>query len=792
MNRPLLAITICFALGVLFNSLLAVESGIVLAAVLVACCLALACYVLHRREGVVVIWLLFLFLGWFWAGVGEKTAGQGPEQYAGHYVTLEGTVDSEPQYGSGGEDAVYILAARAVYLGERRVETTGLVQVKVKGGGPVFSYGEQLRADGFVYRPREPGNFGAFNYRDYLERRGIHCLMTVMGPEHIRIVASEGGRVSLMGLALESKSTLWQVADATLDPRQSAVLGGMLFGSRDRIDRATNDIFAETGVAHVLCVSGLHVGFVLAGVFLVAAAFGLPRRAYLLILVPVLTFYAVMTGLGPAVFRASVMAVLVLAAALLGRERDWPTALALAAGLLLLINPLYIHELGFQLSFAATWGILYLGPLLGEFFRIRFSLPHWMAIPLQVTMAAQLATMPLLVYHFNLISFIAPLANLLLVPLVGVIMLAGFTGCVAGLIFLPAAELINASTGALIDLFLALAGLLNGIPGGAAYVATPPWLAVPLWYLGLVLVVETVRGRIKLPGINRLGKIGPMVAGVLLMLVLIWPWSGTGGRMQVHFLDVGQGDSILVRFPGGKAMLVDTGGRPGEPDEVRMTGDAVVVPYLHNLGINRLNALVITHPHEDHAGGVPAVLEKLKVDALVITDAPGYDDIIALAESFRVPVYRTGTGQTLQLDEMVDVLVLAPGRGDAVTGLSSNDASLVLRLDYRDSSFLLTGDIEEQAQQLLLASGAELQSDVFKVPHHGSRFYEPRFFNEVAPDFAVIQVGENNRFSHPAAVTIETLMSTDTMVLRTDRHGAVLITTQGESFKVQTAKTPSN
>jgi len=790
MNRPLLAVTICFALGIMFNSLFAVGTGIVFAAVLTACCMALAAYVLHRREGAAAILLLFVLLGWFWAGAGRHADGRGPEQFAGHYVTLEGTVDSEPRYGSGGNDAVYVLAAKAVYLGDRRVETSGLVQVQVKGGGPVYSYGEQLRADGFVYRPREPGNFGAFNYRDYLERRGIHCLMTVRGPEQIRIVTGEGGRVSLVGLALEYKNALRSVADATLNQRQTAVLGGLLFGSRDRIDRATNDIFAETGVAHVLCVSGLHVGFVVAGVFLVAGALGVPRRFYLLILVPVLTFYAVMTGLGPAVFRACVMAVLVLAAALLGRERDWPTALALAAGALLLINPLYIHELGFQLSFAATWGILYLGPPLGELFRIRFSLPHWLAIPLQVTIAAQLATMPLLVYHFNLIPFIAPLANLLLVPLVGVIMLAGFTGSVTGLVFQPAAELINAGTGALIDLFIALAGLLNAIPGGAVYVATPPWPAVPLWFAGLVLVAETVRGRVNLPGIKR-GKTGPAVAGVLLMLVIVWPWNGTGGRMQVHFLDVGQGDSILVRFPGGKTMLVDTGGRQGEPDEARVTGDAVVVPYLHHLGINRINALVITHPHEDHAGGVPAVLEKLKVDAMVITDAPGYDEIVALAESVRVPVYRAGTGQALQLDDRVNVLVLAPGRGDdAVHGLSVNDASLVLRLDYRDSSFLLTGDIEEQAQRQLLAGGADLKSDVFKVPHHGSRFYEPGFYQEVAPDLAVIQVGENNRFGHPAAGAVETLMSSNAMVLRTDRDGAVLISTEGENFKVQTAKTP--
>ncbi len=785
MNRPLLAVTVCFALGVFLNTLFAVETGIVLAAVLISGSLALAFHALRRREGAAIL-LLFVFLGWLWAGVGEQDAGRGPEQYAGHYVTLEGIVQSEPRYGSGGEDAVYVLAARAVYLGERRVETTGLVQVKVKDAGPVHSYGELLRADGLIYRPREPGNFGAFNYRDYLERRGIRCQMTVTGPEYLRSVAGERP-LTPVGLALACKHALQRVADATLDQRQAAVLGGMLFGARDRLDRAVEDIFAETGVAHVLCVSGLHVGFVLAGMFLLAGALGVPRRAYLLVVAPVVIFYALMTGLGPAVVRAGIMALLVLTAALLGRERDWPTALALAAGVLLLFNPSSIYEVGFQLSFAATWGILYLGPLLGQVFRVRFALPGWLALPLQITLAAQLATMPLLVYHFNLVSFIAPLANLLLVPLVGVIMLTGFIGCVAGLIFLPAGELFNAGTGALIDFFLALAGLLNRIPGGAAYAATPPWPAVPLWFAGLVLTAEIARGRYKPPDFCR-GKIGPAAAGFLLMLVLIWPWGGTGGRMQVHFLDVGQGDSILVRFPGGGTMLVDTGGRPGEPDEVRATGDAVVVPYLRSLGINRLNALVVTHPDADHAGGVPAVLEKLKVDAMVITGAPGYDEYIAQAESLRVPVYRAGAGQALQLDERVDVLVLAPGRGDAAAGLSSNDASLVLRLDYRASSFLLTGDIEQHAQRLLLAGGADLQSDVFKVPHHGSRFFEPRFFSAVAPDLAVIQVGEHNWFGHPAAEVVEALTSAGARVLRTDRDGAVLVGTDGENISVQTAK----
>lgn len=547
---------------------------------------------------------------------------------------------------------------------------------------------------------------------------------------------------------------------------------------------------STAGATHVLCVSGLHVGFVLAGTLLAAGVLGISRRWLPVAVLPVLAFYALMTGMGPAVLRASVMIMAVLWAARLDRERDWPTALAMAAGLLLLYNPSFMFEIGFQLSFAATWGILYTGPPLNEVFIKRWSLPRWVGTPLVVTAAAQLGTLPLLMYYFNLFTPVAPLANLLLVPLVGVIMLAGFMGSAAGLIFLPAAGLINAGTGLLIDLFLWLAGLLNGIPGGTAYLATPPRPAVLLWYAGLVLVVEAARGRFQLTGLHRPKQGAVTAAGLLLILVIFWPWSSTGGRMQVHFLDVGQGDSILVRFPGGQTMLVDAGGRPGEPEEARQVGDAVVVPYLHRLGINKLDALVVTHPHDDHAGGVPAVVDKLSVRALVLSRGPGYDDLLSQLESKRVPVYRVGAGQMLRLDNRVEVLVLGPGNDAEVLRKNNlNDNSLVLRLEYGDVSFLLTGDIEEQAQRQLLGGGAELRSDVLKVPHHGSRFYEPRFYQAVSPAYAVIQVGERNRFGHPAQKAVETLVSSGARVLRTDMDGAVLFISDGRELEIRTVKT---
>ncbi|WP_347490555.1 DNA internalization-related competence protein ComEC/Rec2 [Desulfoscipio sp. XC116] len=796
MNRPLLAIALSFIAGIVLNALWGFVPGVLLFFALGCILFALAnCYFTWSDNRLVLV-LLFVLLGWFAAGVDGMQRPDGAERFAGHFVALEGMVTREPDVRE--EYTGYVLAVESVWLGDKRAPSGGLTLVRMYGGSAGYSYGDRLRVRGFLYQPEEPGNFGAFNYRDYLARRGIYSLMRVDRPDEVKRLG--GGGNAVIRLALQSKQRLLQVASCTLDERQAAVLAGMLFGGKGGIDRFVNDIFIQNGVFHVLSVSGLHVGYVLAGVLLLAGVLRVPRRAVPFLALAVLLFYALMTGMGPAVVRAVVMAMLVLLAVQLGRERDWPNSLALAALVVLLFEPSALYEIGFQLSFAATWGILYLMHPIGKLLLKRWGLPRWLGIPLGVTIAAQLATLPLQVYYFNLVTPVALLANLLLVPLVGLIMLLGFLGSLIGIIFLPAAMLINIGTGELIDFFIGLAHLISLLPGGSSYVATPSWYAVALWYAGLVGLVEVISGRLSLLSVlplplsslrmaNRWKRLAPAGVAVLLVLIVLWPWGGAGGRMQVYFIDVGQGDSILVRFPGGRTMLVDAGGRSGDLNEGRSVGESVVVPYLHRLGMDKLDVLVVTHAHGDHAGGVPPVAEKLRVGALVLSGAPGYEELLDIIDPLDIPVCRVGAGQVLHIDEAVEVAVLAPaGEMPANAAEDLNNASLVIRLDYGQVSFLLTGDAEQEAQQKLLDSGAPLQADVLKVPHHGSRFFAPEFFDAVAPDYAVIQVGKNNRFGHPARDTLDALDSAGAHVLRNDRDGAVLITTDGRDVSVQTAR----
>ncbi|OPZ72630.1 MAG: ComEC family competence protein [Firmicutes bacterium ADurb.Bin456] len=528
---------------------------------------------------------------------------------------------------------------------------------------------------------------------------------------------------------------------------------------------------------------------------------------------PVLLFYALMTGLNPAVLRSVFMALLFVWAHHLGRDQDWPTTLALAALIMLLWKPLQIYNPGFQLSFAATWGILYLGPpltawLAGLLQGLPANAGRIAALALAVPLAAQLATVPLVAWYYNLVSPVSLPANLLAVPLVGLILFLGILAAVLGLLWLPLAGLINAGTGFVMDLFLALVGLLQGLPGAVTYLATPPVLLAAAWYGGLLLIPGLCSKKVSLPVPGRFKNRAMVGAALGIALLLVWwPFGGGGQKLTVHFIDVGQGDSILVQTPGGKNMLIDTGGWREEFSTGSGAGSQVVAPYLRRIGVRRLDVLVLTHPHEDHAGGAAYLVKSFPVSLALAPpgalpgrngettglarpenteEIPGaFTKLVESMEAKGIPVKAAGAGDRLALDGAVSIEILSPETGH---GYSSglNNISLVVKLNFRDRTFIFTGDAEVEAQGKLLERGVDLQADVLKMPHHGSRTLLPELVQQVQPEIAVIQVGAHNTFGHPAPSTLDLLERCGVEVYRTDLDGAVVIETDGHGLQVRT------
>jgi len=812
--RPLVVLTCFFIAGILLASPLPATPQAAILACGFLLFVALVGYARNWRNNRWVIALLFLAAGFTLARLASLQIDPALFKYCGHWVTAEGVVAREADVRP--EVVSYHLDVRSISAGKEKFPLKARVLVKVPAPCPVYSYGDFVRVPGLLARPDEPGNPGAFNYRAYLERRGIGAVLEVENSQGITRLGVEGN--PLIRRLLLFKEKLLAVSRQTLPPAKAALVNGLIFGTQGEIPRELWQVFSETGIVHILSVSGMHVGLVLAGILFLFKILRAPQRWLAPLTSIVLVLYAAICGLGPAVTRATFMGLLFLWAHHLGRDQDWPTTLSVAALLSLLLNPLALYDIGFQLSFAATWGILYLGPVLNKLLGRFLSRPDWLRAVVWVSLAAQLATLPLVAWYYNLVSPVSLLANIVAAPLTGLVLALGFAAGLAGAVWVPLAGFINASTSFALDIFTALITLLRTLPGAVLYVPTPSPLAVLAWYpllgLAVVLFEEKNWAAVKNFVFPRRRIIAVAAAGVIFLAADWIIGHPEKKELVLHLIDVGQGDSILIQTPAGKNILVDAGGWSGEFESGEGAGDRVVVPYLRRLGVKHLDVLVITHPHEDHAGGAKAVAKAFPVELALLSPIgfsepitgrnqhffseplnqgtelpPPYRQLLTYLINKQIPLRTVCAGDEIKCDPDLEIRVLAPPfpplKG---TRSDENNASVVLWMRYGGQTFLLTGDIEVEAQEWLIRSGCDFRADVLKVPHHGSRFSSPAFLENVQPALALISVGRHNRFNLPANKTLERLKKQGAAVYRTDQHGAVILSADGKNLRVRTRR----
>jgi competence protein ComEC len=817
MNRPVVVLTIFYIAGIIIGDITGFKGSAALVLVVFSFSAAAVGYLLQWQKNRLLIMVLFCLLGLAFSRFWIENSETALTNYSGQRVVLIGRVVSEPDIR---EDKVFYLlqVQELVKAGETHL-IPGLVRLQLKDCDTVFAYGDNLSVSGMLIRPDPAGNPGMFDYRTYLERQGIRVILMARGDKAVRIIGS-GGANSLQSTVLAIKNKMSAAAAYSLNPSQAAILNGIVFGTQGLIDRDTKRSFSETGVIHILSVSGLHVGLVLGGLLGVLRLLKLPPVCTAPLATPVLMIYMLMTGMNPAVMRATTMALLFVWAHHLGRDQDWPTTLALAAMVILTWNPLQIYHPGFQLSFAATWGILYLSPLLSAAFLLflkdlPFNAGRLAAQALAIPFAAQLATVPLVAWYYNLLPLVSIPANLLAAPLSGLIMFFGLSASLLGLLWLPLAALVNVGTGIILDMFMAAVGFFQSLPGAVFYLSTPPVFLAAAWYGGLLAVAWLCSGRCA-PEVMRHLKKWVFAAVFLAAAVVLvwWPWK-SDHLLKVHFIDVGQGDSILVQSPGGKNMLIDTGGRTDELTTGAGTGDQVLEPYLRKNGVQRIEVLVLTHPHEDHCGGAVSLIKRFPVSLALVSCLgeenideentgeemaetvsaagsnieegvdPAYTKLVNGMAARGIPVSAAAAGDVIRLDSDLKIEVLSPVEIKAgESGSDTNNNSLVVKVTYGQRSFIFTGDAEIEEQRDLIREKCDLQADILKVPHHGSRFLLPELLEQVDAEAAVISVGARNTFGHPAYDTLDMLNLSGTQVYRTDLDGAVIVQTDGNNLEI--------
>jgi competence protein ComEC len=649
----------------------------------------------------------------------------------------------------------------------------GLVRLGIRRPTRRWRFGERLRARTTLRAPRNFDNPGGFDWAGHLARRGIRVTGGVWAADDVvRLPA----RVRGVRAAIERRrERIARTIARVLPGPEGGVLRALVVGDERGIDDPVRDAFARAGVVHVLSISGLHVGLVAGAAFVLfrwcltrslrlLRAVDVDRAAAVLCVAPVLG-YAALAGLGVATVRAALMVVAAGLAAVAGRRVDVLGTLALAALVLALAWPGAPLEIAFQLSFASVAAIV-LGTR-----RFAGGPPGWrrrLRAAALVSPIALVGTAPLVAWHFQQVSLIGVVANPLVVPLFGTLAIGpGLVGAAVEPWSRDAAGVLLAVAGLAVRLGMAVTDALARPAWAAVHVPMPNAFEVVLLYAAAGgLLLGPPRRRIVLA-----------VSLAALALDVGWWVHQRIGRdaLRVSFLDVGQGDAAVVELPGGGVVVVDGGGFPASDFDV---GAAVVAPFLHSRKVLRLDAVAMTHAHPDHAAGLASVVDVFRPREFWWTGVPGDGAgwlrlLAALARS-GTRERRLVAGSSVPIGG-ASIAVLHPPAGPGWAAL--NDSSLTLRVGVPPDAVLLTGDIERRAEAALLRRPELLAAGVVKVPHHGSRTSStPPFVAATAPRVAVISLGHDNRYAHPAPEVEARWRDGGACVLRTDVCGAVVAT----------------
>jgi len=411
--------------------------------------------------------------------------------YVGKNVLLTGTLVDDADLRRN--KAFYLLEAEKIKIDGQTMHTTGRVRIAVHDTERIFEYGDVVRVKGRLKEVNPSGNPGQFDYKVWLERRGIYVVMTVWESHNIDKIG-EGDVNFLKATALHVKQKFISVLYSTLPSEHAAIVQGMLFGDRGLISDEISHEFMMTSLIHILCVSGFHVGLVLADFLIIFYLLKIPRYLEAPLGTALLIFYAFMTGLGYSVVRATVMGIILLWTRHFEYERDWPTAMAFAAAVILFIYPSAIFEPGFQLSFAVTFGILHLTSVAEK---LLGNMPKKLKLAISVPVIAKITAIPLVVYHFHLISFVGFIANIILAPIISSVMMFAANSVLIGIFSLKLAFIVNAVTSALLDLMLTAVDFLAGLPFAAVFVKSIPSYMIISYYLLLLITARTDRALLK-------------------------------------------------------------------------------------------------------------------------------------------------------------------------------------------------------------------------------------------------------------------------------------------------------
>ncbi|NLB41807.1 MAG: DNA internalization-related competence protein ComEC/Rec2, partial [Clostridiales bacterium] len=585
---------------------------------------------------------------------------------------------------------IYIIETSAVKIKDYVYPIKAKVKVSVypdaygsEATANVHSYtGDFLQVSGVLKEPTGPRNPKGFDYKSYLARRNIYS--TISARERNVTLVKEANTISLDRLLASFRNKASEVLEKVVGGREGNFLKAILLGERWMIEPDIEDNFTKTGLAHILAISGLHIGYLVMLLSLMQSLFKLRMGLAFLLQAIILILYCLMTGASPSVTRAVIMALIHLGARALGRKTDIINSAGTAAFLILLIRPMDFLEVSFQLSFLAVCSIGLFQETMQNYMRF---IPKKISSLISVGLSAQLGTLPLTMYYFNLISPVSILANLLVLPVLGFVTAGGFIILIVGMVLPSIAFIIAFPIRLLCSLILLATDFSAGLPYAYFRVVSPSVLTIAFSFLILWVLSRERPGFIRRPSLVCGGLLIVYLASQLLIGLV------TPKELKLVFIDVGQGDSCLIQTPDRRNILIDGGGRDGVD-----IGEDVLMPFLLKNGISSLDLVIMSHSHDDHITGLNTVVGELKTKAFMEyppkTETSIYQELKSTVNRKEIPVITAVRGESYAVGNETWLHILYPDQNaaDSLYEGNENNLSLVILLECGDASVLFTGD----------------------------------------------------------------------------------------------------
>lgn len=790
MASPCLYLAVSLSLGILLGSCFTPAPAIALIGLLVSLGAAWLSYASGKNRLALILALsatAFLGAGLYAQSSLDHDRNTLKNLALSGYADFRGRISRSPSLGIG-RTALYLKTEQVFYQG-KEFPVRGRLRVSVLHRSTYpppleIKAGDRIKVSGLLLPAHDFRNFGGARTADLQKRLGIHAralAKSALLVERERAPArpSPARLISALRQACQRRvEAYFSSPDGIALSQHGAVLEALLLGERGRMEERTSSDLQRSGLYHLVAISGAHIGILS---FLILAALRtvrIPKRPSYGILILLLFLYAMVVEGRPSVLRATIMALTYLSGRLLWEKADLLNTVSFSALVILLINPFSLFETGFELTFAATLSIILFYPRVARALAL---LPLRTGELLALSLTAQLGVIPLVAALFHRVTFSSILLNIPAIPLVGLIMGSGFV-FLAVSVFSPClAALLAPLIKFLIDVFLRVSHLLDGVQALSYRIPSPAPAVILGYYIFLLALL--LRSRFKGQRI-----VCFILFAAFLAVVVTFPFPPVQApALRVTFLDIGQGDSILVEFPGRKKMLVDGGGIYDSSFDI---GERVVSPFLWRRGITRLDTMVLTHGHPDHLNGLAAVARNFRVgefwEAFSPDQNPVYEE---LKKNLRASTRRRRIFQGFRCRESgVDIEVLHPEESAPFTRKPENENSLVLRLAAGGVSILLAADIGRASERSILEDGIAVRSAVLKSPHHGSRTSSsPAFMAAVNPRAVIISAGPGNPYGVPHREVLERYGASGRLVFRTDLDGAVEVTIEPPGLRIRRA-----